>query len=117
MVRNLRNVNKILDPGLSDAQVFSIAFAFASFVLLARIHCVSVNVAPPYRVCVSRISRISHFPRMVYGVSYIAYHKRYPRSFSFVSLVLTAVDMIRPEMVKKTMKNEKKAKRPGRLIW
>ena len=34
----------VVVTGLSDAQVFSIAFAFASFVLLARTHRVSVNV-------------------------------------------------------------------------
>ena len=63
---------KRLLPGLSDAQVFSIAFAYASFVLLARTHRVSVNVILFYRVRLSRTSRtlrISHFPRIAYGVS------------------------------------------------
>ena len=58
-------------PGLSDAQVFNIAFA--SFVLLACTHRVSVNVALFYGVRVSRTTRISHFPRIAYDISYIAY--------------------------------------------
>ena len=58
------------DAGLSDAQVFSIVFAFASFVLLPRTHRVSVNVVLFYRVRVS-CTRIAY--RIIFRVSRTAY--------------------------------------------